>query len=1500
MVGNSQKFIARNRAPRVQIEYDVELYGAEKKVQLPFVMGVLSDLAGKSAVPQPPVQDRAFLEIDVDNFDARMKAMQPRAAFSVPNTLTGEGNLPVDLTFEQISDFEPAAIARKVEPLRQLLQARTELADLMTYMDGKSGAETLIETILQNPDLLRSLSAAARPDAAAPPTGAALDALRAAVAADAAAEETPDATLEALRAATPPEPTADETTDATLDALRGATPTDAPAADNETAALDALRNAASKEAPAADDPSATLDALAARAPEEPTVADAGAAALDALRSAAPAGAPTDAPAADNGTAALDALHNAATKEAPAVDDPSATLEALAAHAPNETPKDTDDTTALNALRMRAVEGAPVSDDQAAALETLTGQVVGETHAEDLSGTALDAPGVQTPADTPAEDSTATALDALRDTAPAPVFPAEGQAAALETLAAQAPAERCEDDNTDALETLRDGAVPQVAADKDPAAVLTTLAGQEVSETLAEDSVEAALDALAVQRPQVTTGGDTTAATLQDLADLFPPDAPAEEHSATALETLAELQPTDAPAAGPEIQAPGREGLNLDDLGLDDLVIEDLGLDNPAGVVLASDTPGPEDTITGSALTKDPGPEMRAPEPAVPDTLAVDDPGLDDLALDTLGLDDLALDTLGDDTPGAEGGAGGGVEDRPEPAPEMAENDGPGADNLVADLMVSGDAAAAADPADNSTPGYTRADSAVSPVPAPVASATASAAGTGAETVPATEPGLAAWGPEAAGLQHSTQDETGPDDPGLDALGLDELGLDDLGVDDPGLDDPGLVDLGLDDLGLDDPGLDDPGLELQKPDDLPPDDLPPDDLPPDDLPPDDLPPDDLPPDDLPPDDLPPDDARPYDAGRVPAGLQGLDAAVTGQTETGTASQVNTPPDDSTLGDTRQVNTPPIDTGLDDSTLDDSAPDAAAMASAAGAAEPQHPYGALSTPRPDREQLRRKRFRIALFGDFSGRAARRLCQTGAALAARKAIPLDVDTVEDVIESFATTLVLQLGRDGSGVEIRLNGIDDLHPDELYDNVELFSALNALKQQLGSGATADSALRELKAWGEAFSTPIVAPKRSSAATAVPADRRLSAFQQLIGDTSASLSQPSEVQDLLARIMGPYVVAAEAPEVTGMKAAVDAALTSAMRLVLHHPEFQALESQWRALDFLARRIETDDDLDLVLYDISAEELAADLAGAADLADSGLLQLLTGDPLEEENGRGGYSALIGMYSFEETPPHAELLGRIARLAAHVDAPFFAAIAPGFIDTKKPDRHPLVARAWEALRAMPEAGYLGLATPRFLLRHPYGARSDPVYAFPFEEFTMQAGLSSLLWANPVLLIATLLAKSWQEGGAQMSLGSVMSLGDIPYHFVTDAYGDQIALPCTERNLSTSATEIVVTRGLMPVLSLKGQDTVRLGSFQSLAGQEILGRWAGETPAPPSAPDLPAATLSMEIEVPPGAAAADGAGTGGDLDDLLAGFDDTTTTPTDPDAVDEDLAALLEGL
>ena len=166
MAQSSQKINARNLAPRVQIEYDVELYGAEKKVQLPFVMGVMSDLSGDSASELPGIEERGFQEIDVDNFDDRLKAARPKLSFRVPNTLTGEGDLNVDISFDSMDDFSPAAIARQVDGLKQLLEARTQLSNLGTYMDGRQGAEDLLAKALQDPELLKNLAPAAPADSA--------------------------------------------------------------------------------------------------------------------------------------------------------------------------------------------------------------------------------------------------------------------------------------------------------------------------------------------------------------------------------------------------------------------------------------------------------------------------------------------------------------------------------------------------------------------------------------------------------------------------------------------------------------------------------------------------------------------------------------------------------------------------------------------------------------------------------------------------------------------------------------------------------------------------------------------------------------------------------------------------------------------------------------------------------------------------------------------------------------------------------------------------------------------------------------------------------------------------------------------------------------------------------------------------------------------------------------------------------------------------------------
>ena len=157
---SGQRFIKENRAPRVHIEYEVETFGAKQKVELPFVMGVMSDLSGKSNKEKVAINERTFDEFDMDNFDRKMKDIAPRAAFAVENPLTGEGKLGVDLTFSSMDDFTPANIAKNVPELAKILEARQQLNDLMLYMDGKDGAQGLLDKMLKDPDLMKALAAA--------------------------------------------------------------------------------------------------------------------------------------------------------------------------------------------------------------------------------------------------------------------------------------------------------------------------------------------------------------------------------------------------------------------------------------------------------------------------------------------------------------------------------------------------------------------------------------------------------------------------------------------------------------------------------------------------------------------------------------------------------------------------------------------------------------------------------------------------------------------------------------------------------------------------------------------------------------------------------------------------------------------------------------------------------------------------------------------------------------------------------------------------------------------------------------------------------------------------------------------------------------------------------------------------------------------------------------------------------------------------------------------
>lgn len=549
-----------------------------------------------------------------------------------------------------------------------------------------------------------------------------------------------------------------------------------------------------------------------------------------------------------------------------------------------------------------------------------------------------------------------------------------------------------------------------------------------------------------------------------------------------------------------------------------------------------------------------------------------------------------------------------------------------------------------------------------------------------------------------------------------------------------------------------------------------------------------------------------------------------------------------------------------------------------------------------------------FRIAVLGDFSARANRGELETGADLAGRKPLKVDVDNLDDMIERMGIELVLPIGEEGASVEVALTCIDDFHPDELYDNLEIFGELSGLRERLNNTSTFDSAAQELMSWGAESGKKKKKKRAKARGAVVPVNGKLSDFADLVGRPTSAAGEESSIDELLKQIVGPYIVPEKDPRQDAMVATVDEALSIAMRAVLHHPDFQTLEALWRSIDFLVRRLETSSHLQIVLYDVTAEEVAADLSSEDALEDTGLFKLLVEQPPLDAH-QGALSVVVANYTFEMTPPHADLLGRIAKIAAQGQWPFISALGADCLDLKFDDLHPLIKDSWGPLKELPEAAYLGLAVPRFMLRMPYGKKTDPIDPFEFEEFTPQTGLKSMLWGNAAIVAGLLLGEGFSQQGQAIDLGSIMTVGDMPFHFYTDADGDQTALPCTERLVPIRKAEQLTAQRLMPMLSIQGRPEIRLGSFQAVGGGLLAGRWAGAAAAATAkkkAEEEAAAAEAAEAAAKAKAADDDDDddfGGLGDDDDLGGlGDDDDTDLSLDDDGDsggDDDLDALLAG-
>ncbi|MDH3918090.1 MAG: type VI secretion system contractile sheath large subunit [Rhodospirillales bacterium] len=505
------------------------------------------------------------------------------------------------------------------------------------------------------------------------------------------------------------------------------------------------------------------------------------------------------------------------------------------------------------------------------------------------------------------------------------------------------------------------------------------------------------------------------------------------------------------------------------------------------------------------------------------------------------------------------------------------------------------------------------------------------------------------------------------------------------------------------------------------------------------------------------------------------------------------------------------------------------------------------------RPDGRPARRRDaespFRILVMGDFSGGCPR--AEAGC-LEDRPLIPVDIDNFDRAVARLAPRAAISLeGRAADAQEIAFGALDDFHPDALAPKLEVFRELWRLRERLLDPATFEETAAGMTRDAEQASASEdgPGPAPDAAPDAAPEDHGAT-FERLLGrrvepGTDAggpTVAQTGATRELIERLVEPHLVRGADPERQRLLvAAVDDGLAREMAAVLHDPAFQTLEAAWRGLYWLASSLETGEELSIHLLDASKQELAADIGAAgAELEASALYRRLVEQRAEGPDGEP-WSLIVGDYRFGPAEEDLSLLAALGAIASRAGGPFLAAADPALLGCRSlaetPDPgdwtglDPETAGAWQVLRRSAVGPWIGLALPRVLLRLPYGRQTDPIEAFAFEELPGVREHEAYLWGNPAFACALLIGQAFQENGWELQPGDRLDIADLPAHSYTEE-GESRLKPCAEVLLSQRAAEAVLARGIMPLLSHRNANAVRVLRFQSLAEPPtaLAGPWA----------------------------------------------------------------------
>ena len=478
-----------------------------------------------------------------------------------------------------------------------------------------------------------------------------------------------------------------------------------------------------------------------------------------------------------------------------------------------------------------------------------------------------------------------------------------------------------------------------------------------------------------------------------------------------------------------------------------------------------------------------------------------------------------------------------------------------------------------------------------------------------------------------------------------------------------------------------------------------------------------------------------------------------------------------------------------------------------------------------------------FCIAILGDFSGRANRGLFEPKT-IGDRRPYLVDRDNFDEVLSKLHPELHLPT-EDKIPLVFRFSELDDFHPDRLFENAA-FQKLKGLRERVQDpSAFADVAeelgLRPASAARENESPRISAPSPVRLASGSLLDELIEQAESRVALEPAR--KTDEVHEFARELAAKYSVSAPDPRQPDVVAAVDRAIGDAMRVILHHPDFQALEAIWRATFLLVRQIETGAQLKIYLIDISKQELAAGLRASEDLRKSGIFRLLVEKAIDTP-GADPWTLVVGNFKFGSESEDTELLAKLAAIARRAGAAFLGEADPSLLGCASLEAAPhprdwnesKVPDSWKQVRLRPESASVALALPRFLLRLPYGAETSPLESFEFEEFSGLPSHNGYLWGNPAFAVGMLLGQSFNEAGWEMRPGNLSQVENLPLHtYRVD--GDSQLKPCAEVLLTEEAVERILDQGLIPLVSYKGRDAVRVGRFQSIADPQspLAGRW-----------------------------------------------------------------------